>query len=251
MTIDAQILSITLLVSVFIGVILIFFLSAVVYYHRQYLKMQKERIHAEITIQENERKRIATDLHDSLGPLLSSVKLNINSIDVDSSADKEIIAKAGKHIDEIIKGLRQISNNLLPNTLDRKGLAEALKEFASQMNSKNAMAIEVQCIETPSLAKDKEIHVFRMIQEIVNNAIKHAGARQLKIGMGKEDKALLILTKDDGKGFDVIKAKANPAGLGLKSLESRIEILNGHMVIESEPGKGTVHFIKIPLDANQ
>jgi signal transduction histidine kinase len=85
-----------------------------------------------------------------------------------------------------------------------------------------------------------------MIQEIVHNTLKHAQATSLKIGLGQDDGFLLILAHDDGKGFDVARAKEESGGLGLKSLESRTEILNGQLIIESTP-RGTEHFIKIPV----
>src|SRR5215217_3298651 len=100
---NENVINSTLIISVLIGIILVFFIFSIINYHRRYIQLQKERILAEITIQENERKRIANDLHDSLGPLLSSVKLNINSIDVMTEGDRKIIEKAGRHIDEIIK----------------------------------------------------------------------------------------------------------------------------------------------------
>ena len=238
----------TYVISLLITIIILFFLFSIIKYHRSYIKLQKERILAEITIQENERKRIANDLHDSLGPLLSSVKLHINSVDVATEDDQKVIDKAGKHIDEIIKSLRQISYNLLPSTLERKGLVEAIKEFTDNINQKNVLQIEFHVLANVRLAKEKEIHIFRMLQEIVQNTLKHARARNLQIGFGQEDGHLLILIKDDGKGFDVTRAKEESTGLGLKSLETRKEILNAKLVIESAPDKGTNHFIKIPLN---
>lgn len=236
-----------LIVVLLIAVIITYFIITIVRYHRRYIRLQKERILAEITIQEKERKRIATDLHDGLGPILSSVKLNINSIEIASENDKVIIDRAGKHIDEIITSMRQISYNLLPNTLERKGLLEALKEFTTLINSRKVLQIDLQVLKSFPIPKEKEIHIFRMIQEIVHNTVKHAQAKHLKIGMGQEEGFLLILTKDDGNGFDVAKAKEESNGLGLKSLETRTEILNGQLVLESKPGQGTEHFIKIPV----
>ncbi|MBC7903837.1 MAG: sensor histidine kinase [Gemmatimonadaceae bacterium] len=239
-----------LIVVLLIAIIIVYFIITIIRYHRRYIKLQKERILAEITIQENERKRIATDLHDGLGPLLSSVKLNINSIEVPLESDRLIVEKAGRHIDEIIKSMRQISYNLLPNTLARKGLIEALKEFTSLLNEKNHMTIELQVLNQLQIDKEREIHIFRMIQEIIHNALKHSNANTLKIGIGQEDGFLMILVRDDGKGFDLEKAKDESKGLGLKSLESRTEILNGQLVIDSKPGQGTEHFIKIPDKTN-
>jgi signal transduction histidine kinase len=247
MILAVDIINSTFIISILIGIIILFFIFSIINYHRRYIKLQKERIHAEITIQENERKRIANDLHDSLGPLLSSVKLNINSIDVSTEEDRKIIDKAGRHIDEIIKSLRQISYNLLPNTLERKGLISAISEFTEIINQKSHLQVILHVIKPASLAKEKEIHIFRMLQEIIQNTLKHAKAKTLQIGIAQEDGFLLILTKDDGHGFDVNRAKFESTGLGLKSLESRKEILNAQLIIDSTPEQGTNHFLKIPL----
>lgn len=237
-----------IIVVVFTAVILSYFILSLLRYHRRYLKLQKERIFAEITIQEIERKRIANDLHDSLGPVLSAVKLNINSIEITSAQDQQIIDRTGKYLDEIIASMRQISYNLLPNTLERKGLVEAVHEFIAQVNNKHSIDIEFMVLKDCSIPKEKEIHIFRIIQEIIQNTIKHAMAKHLQIGISEEDGNFLLLTKDDGKGFDVQKEKMHLNGLGLKSLESRSELLNGVLSLESSPnGGGTNYFLKIPI----
>jgi signal transduction histidine kinase len=210
------------------------------------MKLQKDRIRAEITIQENERKRIATDLHDSLGPLLSAVKLNINSIEIQPE-DRSVMEKAGRSLDEIIGSMRQISYDLLPNTLELKGLTEAVKDFIRHVGHRKGINIQLYLVREITVPKEKEIHIFRMIQEIIHNAIKHARAKNLQIGLSIEDGYLLLLAKDDGKGFDVEAVRKAVTGLGLKSLESRCEILNGILSLESTPGSGTNYFIKIPL----
>lgn len=244
---ENQFLEAIIIIAILIGIILIYFIITIIRYHRRYIRLQKERIFAEIAIQENERKRIANDLHDSLGPLLSTVKLNMNSIDVHNSQDQEIIDKAGRHIDEIIRSLRQISYNLLPNTLQRNGLNEALQEFTKDIQSKHNVQIHLLFLKEVKIGKEKEIHVFRMLQEMIHNALKHAHAQNLYIGIGQENGNLEVVVKDDGKGFDVEKVKAGSRGLGLKSLESRIEILNGQLTIESMPNKGTHYSFKAPL----
>ena len=237
----------TIVFAVLIAIIILVFIISILRYHRRYVRLQKERMFAEITMQENERRRIANDLHDSIGPMLSSVKLNINSIEVKDSVDEEIVQKAGRHLDDIIKNMRQISHNLLPNTLERKGLIEALKEFTDSINDSKHIKIHLQLVHELSIGKEKEIHLFRIIQEIVQNTLKHAKAKNLQIGIGQENEHVLILTMDDGVGFDTENAKGKSTGLGMKSLETRTEILNGKLVLESKPGKGTNYFIKIPI----
>ena len=243
---EDKILFTTLLFSLIIAVIVSYFFISIIRHHRRYMKLQREKILAEITIQENERRRIATDLHDSLGPLLSAVKLNINSIDVQAH-DEAVLAKAGKSLDEIIGSMRQISYDLLPHTLEMKGLAEAVKDFIGHMNDRKSLNIQLYVVRDVKIPKEKEIHIFRMLQEIIHNTIKHAKAHNLQIGLSQEENNLLLLTKDDGIGFDPEKVKESSTGLGIKSLESRCEILNGILSMESKPGFGTNYFIKIPI----
>ena len=105
---EAKVLNITLFVSLVVAIIIVYFFVSIIRYHRRYMKLQREKIFAEITIRENERKRIAGDLHDSLGPLLSAVKLNISSVDVETAADREVLEKTGGYLDEIIGSMRRI-----------------------------------------------------------------------------------------------------------------------------------------------
>ncbi|MDP4246047.1 MAG: sensor histidine kinase [Bacteroidota bacterium] len=244
---ENKVLNITILLSIVISIIIIYFFVSIIRYHRRYMRLQRERIFAEITIRENERKRIAGDLHDSLGPLLSAVKLNISSVEIPDAGDREVLEKTSRYLDEIIGSLRRISYDLLPNTLERKGLVEAIREFVSQMNLKKNIDIQLFVVKEIRVPNEKEIHIFRMIQEIVHNTIKHAGAKTLQIGMSEEGGNLLFLTKDDGRGFDKERELSRTNGLGLKSLASRCEILNGVLSLESKPGAGTNYFIKIPV----
>lgn len=244
---EKNIYNITIFISVLLAIVLIYFVVSIIRYHRRYIRLQRQKIMAEISIQENERKRIANDLHDSIGPLLSSVKLQINSIDVSSEEDQRVINNAGRYLDEIIGSMREISYNLFPNTLQRKGLTEATREFINNMNHRHSTSINLYLKDEVTLTPEKEIHVFRILQEIVQNTLKHASAKTLQLGFGKENNELLILTKDDGKGFDMEKARKNGDGFGLKSIESRVDILHGQMDVQSDLAKGTSYFIKIPL----
>jgi len=235
-----------LILAFLIGLVVIYVVFTVLRYHKRYIRLQKDRLHAEINTQENERKRIANDLHDSIGPLLSSVKLQINSVDISSPEDEKIIQNAGKYLDEIIGSMREISYNLLPNTLQRKGLMEALREFAANISAKHPTAIEVLVKNEVTIAREKEIHVFRILQEIIHNTIKHARANHLQLHFGTENRELVILTRDDGQGFDAEKLRRGSEGFGLKSMESRVDMLNGNMEVKSGT-QGTSFLIRVPL----
>ena len=228
-------------------IVTICFFASIIRYHRRYMRVQREKILAEITMRENERKQIAGDLYDGLGPLLSAVKLNISSVETESSSDKDLLEKTGGYLDEIIGSVRRISHDLLPNTLERKGLLDAIRELINQVRYRQSVNIQLYVVREFRLPKEKEIHMFRMIQEIVLNTIKHADANNLQIGFSEEEGHLLCLTKDDGRGFDKEKVLAGSAGLGLRSLQSRCEILNGVLTLDSMPGGGTNYFISIPM----
>jgi signal transduction histidine kinase len=243
---DDKIFYITIFISLLIAVIILFFVVSIVLYHRRYIQLQRERINAEITILENERKRIAADLHDSMGPLLSTIKLNIHSIVVTDERDNQIIAKSSGYIDEVIRGLRQISHNLLPATLERKGLIEALHEFIRQLSDKQLLEIKFNTSGEINIPPEKQIHIFRIIQEITHNTLKHARATQLHIVLTRENGFYLVLIKENGIGFDVKKARTESSGLGMKSLAIRTDILRGSLSIDSVPGQGTNYFVKIP-----
>jgi signal transduction histidine kinase len=192
---ETKILNITLYVSLIIAIIIIYFFVSIIRYHRRYMKLQREKIFAEITIRENERKRIAGDLHDSLGPLLSAVKLNIGNVEVSEPDDRQVLEKTGTYLDEIIGSLRRISYDLLPGTLERKGLLEAIREFIGQVKNKQSVDIQLYIVKEISVSKEKEIHIFRMIQEIVHNTIKHAHAKNLQIGFSVEEDTFCVLRR--------------------------------------------------------
>jgi signal transduction histidine kinase len=241
---ENDLIYIGIFIGAFLAIIISFFIVSMLRYHRRYVKLQKERVMNEIAILENERKRIAYDLHDSLGPVLSSVKLNINSLETPSDDDQLLIQKASGRIDDVIRNMRAISYNLLPITLERKGFFEALREFIDYTTVKNKLPIQVLFKQQVEIPKPKQIHIFRMLQEIIHNSIKHAQAKNLYIVFGYEDGQIIIVTKDDGIGFDVRKVQENSTGLGLKSIESRTDILNGKIHVESTPGKGTTYLFK-------
>jgi signal transduction histidine kinase len=242
---ESRIVTTTLLICALLGVIIAFFISSIILYHRRYIRLQRERISAEIQSLENDRKRIATDLHDSLGPILSGVKLNISSITVPNADDAMILQKATGYIDDIIQNMRKISYDLLPNTLDRRGLLEALQDFASMITANQSLHIDIFTVKKGEIQKEKEIHIFRILQEIIHNTLKHAKATLLNIGFSWDEKELLIMVEDNGVGFDVEKAK-DASGLGLKSLEIRTDVLGGRFTIQSKIGKGTRYYIRIP-----
>jgi signal transduction histidine kinase len=202
---------------------------------------------AEITAMEKERTRIAADLHDELGPILSGIKLKINSFDLADADDKHEVEKTNEHIDMLIQRMREISYDLIPNSLIRKGLVHALTEFTKFINETRQLEITFQAVGSVCIPEHKAIHIYRIIQEIVHNAIKHSRANCLHILIKQAAGELEVSTKDDGVGFDHPTATKGEGGIGLRNISSRSEIIGGEMSIESRKDIGTKYDFKIPI----
>lgn len=244
---EQQLYEIILIAAIILAIITGYFIYSVIRQKNHVLKWQQNRIRAEIETLENERERIASDLHDELGPMLSAVKLQVNHLEPVDENEKKLLEKSSKHIDEIVKRFREISYDLLPNTLVRKGLLKAAEEFFGKMNDAHDLKIEFNYPTELAIPKEKEINIYRMLQEITHNTIKHAKAANLKINLHKTGTQLILHTKDDGCGFSYETKLNESSGLGLLNLQSRAEVLNGQMSINSQPGNGTEFYITIPV----
>lgn len=237
---------VVLIAAILVMVIIIFFIRSIFRQQKIVMKWQQARIAAEINTLEGERKRIAGDLHDELGPVLSAIKLQINHLEPVSDTEAVILKKSSDQIDGVIQRFREISYNLLPNTLVRKGFIKATEELISKLQSLHPLKIEFKS-DHFSLPSEKEVNLYRIIQEITQNTIKHARATVLRINVSLKEKTLLFQTQDDGIGFNYNDKIHHPVGVGLLSLQSRAELLGGHLVVNTERGSGASFQIEIPL----
>jgi signal transduction histidine kinase len=196
---------------------------------------------------EKERARIAADLHDELGPMLSAIKLKIGSFELSNEDDIKEAEKTDQHIDSLMKRMREISYDLIPNTLIRKGLLTALKEFIDYTNESDSLKINFESSENINTDQQKAIHIYRIAQEVINNTIRHSGAKLLSIQLKQENGILFLSTTDDGVGFDHHLASKGEGGIGLRNILNRTEIIGGQMFIESEKQKGTKYSFEIPV----
>jgi len=233
--------------SVMLACFLAFFVFTILRQQRRNQVLQKEKTLAEITTLEKERTRIAADLHDELGPMLSSVKLLINNLDHVHPDDQRSIEKANDYIDGILVQLRGISNDLMPQTLLRKGLIVAVEDFVNDSNDKRKMHIDFRFNSSVPIRSDQDIHLYRIIHEVIHNAEKHADATEMEIDLSAGPSKLILKLKDNGQGFDLHNPVYTQKGLGLKNILSRVETLNGEVYLNSAPRKGTEYLIEIPL----
>ena len=210
---------------------------------QEILKQQDIATKAIIAAEETERKRIATDLHDGVGQLMSAAKMNLSAIESDlnftSITQKNAYDKAMALVDEGCKEVRAVSHNMMPNALLRAGLASAVREFLDNLNS-NVIKINLYTDGlNERIDSNTEIILYRVIQECVNNVIKHAKATLLDISIVKESDNISVTIEDNGVGFDKTLLK-NDTGIGLKNIETRMAFLKGSVEWESQPGKGTL-----------
>ena len=244
---EARIYIAIIITVIVLGIIIGYFAVSVIRQQRRNLELQKANALAEIAAREKERARNAADLHDELGPLLSVVRFQLDHVELVNRDEKEQLTNASKHLDGLIERMRDVANNLMPSALVRKGLIGAVEEFASNAEATSTMKISVTGDKDFNVEEGKSINIYRVIQELVHNCLKHAQATKMEIEMEMNNGFLKILCRDNGKGFDPIHVSKTSEGIGLRSIRNRIDIMDGSLVIETQPGNGTAFLFEIPI----
>ncbi|AWI25168.1 sensor histidine kinase [Flavobacterium pallidum] len=191
------------------------------------------RLEALLDGQEKERKRIAEDLHDGLNGDLSAIKHHISSIseEIPENSGRVKLQKIIEMVDQVCSQTRSISHDLMPASIMDFGLVEALKQYCVKINTSHPIVIDFQYFGAmASLPKNLETTIYRIIQELINNAVKHSGAAQALVQMNFHEREIFITVEDNGKGFDLNMV---PLGLGLKNIRSRVHLLHAEMEINS------------------
>jgi len=215
------------------------------------LARQKEiRTKSIIEAEEKERKRIAQDLHDGVGQILSAAKLNLSALEskvnLEHQDQKDAYKNALDLIDDSVREVREVSHNMMPNTLIKLGLASAIREFITKVGNIPTLKIDLEIVGLDSRINESvETVLYRVIQETVNNILKHAKATHISLQLVRHDTELTVMIEDNGVGFDTEKI-SEFAGIGLKNIISRIEFLNGTVHFDSIPGRGTNVIIEVP-----
>lgn len=203
--------------------------------------------------QEEERKRIAMDIHDGIGQMLTSLKFQIESIDLkDSEKASQKISEIGQLIKEVIREVRRVTFNLKPTVLGDYGLQAALNVFIQEIGKLTDIKLEYHTSgEIARLPQKTENNIFRIIQEAINNAIKYSEAHIITVELRQSENYLIITVRDDGKGFDMKLVEGRnlniDTGRGFFNMYERTEYVNGKLDIRSDPGKGTSVELTVPV----
>ncbi len=199
--------------------------------------------------QEKERTRIARDLHDGLGNLLSSLKVNIGSLQInfDDNISKKMYGNASQMIDEACTEVRKIAHEMMPESLKKLGLRKALEDLVLKMDAIHEFEAEFHVHGTEKTLEDNtNVMLFRIVQEALNNTIKYAEAKEVSVQITYSEEWIDLTIEDDGIGFDP-NALENEKGMGLKSIAFRAVFIGGTYDLNSRPGVGTLVTINIPL----
>jgi two-component system, NarL family, sensor histidine kinase DegS len=203
--------------------------------------------------QEEERKRIAMDIHDGIGQMLTSLKFQIESIDLnDNEKAKQKIREIEMLIKEVIREVRKVTFNLKPTVLGDFGLQAALNVFVKEIGKLTDIKLVYKTSrEIDRLPQKIENNIFRIIQEAINNSIKYSHAQQISVELSQSNEELSVTVSDDGKGFDTSLVDARSmdieSGRGFFNMYERTEYVNGHLSIDTTPNKGTTVVLKIPI----
>ncbi len=231
------------------------------YKHRQ--KLQQQRI-AELETQQQltateavlkgeaqERTRLAKDLHDGLGGMLSGIKYSLNTMKenlIMTPENAQAFARSIDMLDSSIQEMRRVAHNMMPEALVKFGLDTALRDFCLHISQSGALAVSYQSMGLSNIQLEQTVSVtiYRIVQELINNTIKHAAAKTAIVQLSVSGQTLSVTVEDDGKGFDITTLQKSE-GIGWSNIENRINFLNGKLDIQSANNKGTSVLIELPL----
>lgn len=215
-------------------------------------KLRKENqnhlLSAIISTEEKERKHFAKEIHDGLGPVLSSAKMTLSAIDKSKIDNRnfELIEKTESLVDNAIVATKEISNHLTPHVLERYGLKKSIETFVRSTIAKNTIDIDINTnIGKNRYKPNLEVIIYRICCELINNTLKYASASKITILLLEENDFIVFKYDDNGKGFNVEILETN--GMGLINIKSRVKSLNGSIEIKSKPQKGFYASIKFPI----
>lgn len=227
--------------------------------HTQKQKIQQQRIieletekkltaaEAVLKGEEQERTRLAKDLHDGLGGLLSGIKYSFQTMKgnlIMTPDNQQAFERSMDMLDSSIKEMRRVAHNMMPEALVKFGLDTALKDFCNDINQNGIVHVDYQSIamENANIDQTTAINIYRIVQELINNILKHASAKSAFLQVTNTNGQLSVTVEDDGKGFDKSMLDLEK-GMGWSNIQSRIKFLNGNFDVQSDPGKGTsIHF---------
>jgi PAS domain S-box-containing protein len=200
-----------------------------------------------IETEENDRKQFAADLHDDLGPILSTIKLRLGLMEKvkDSGELQENIAISNELMGLVVEKIRTISHNITPHLIESLGLEAAVHDLCNRITNNSKMVVEFDSkLKAKRFSQPVELHYYRIISELVNNSIKHSGATKIHINLRSDDETLTLVYFDNGKGYNMKEGIQMSGGIGLRSIQNRVSLINGTIDVQINKGATVVKIIK-------
>jgi signal transduction histidine kinase len=213
------------------------------------LSLQQQVVYQTLDAVEDERKRVARDLHDEIGASLSAMRLLVAQLTQHTPPTPEatdLTTRFKGVIDDTIDSIRRISNDLLPQGLEELGLTYALEGLCEAAMALSDVDVELSVDTEPVLSSRRGLLVYRLVQELLNNALKHAEATEISLSLHHENQQLQLHYADNGKGFDFDQAYQRRS-FGLKNIETRAQMLQGTVSFDTQPAQGLRVTLSIPL----
>ncbi len=212
-------------------------------------KFESEILKTHIEVQDQTMQTIATELHDNIGQLLSLTTLTLNSIQItDNEKASEKISSSLSLVSKSIKEIRELAKILHGEQIVESGIGNAIEQEISWLRKIEGYTLQVtnDLLQINITSQDKDLIILRLLQEIINNIIKHAQASTIQIDTSLKNETLLLTVKENGIGFNYEDAAKRKTGMGLNSIKKRVEMIDGKIDVISAPEKGTSIFIEIP-----
>jgi signal transduction histidine kinase len=212
--------------------------------------LENKLMTAVLRTEERSRAEISRDLHDGLGPLLSSAKMSLSAVSKEgmTEKDKDTLRNTAQVIDEAIRSLREISNNLSPHMLNNFGLARGIKNFVDRVASLHDVQIEFRTkLRSERFDSNIEVIIYRVACELINNSLKHSKCRRIDLELVVQGANIVLKYSDDGCGFSFDDVKDR--GMGISNMNSRISSLSGTFRMDSTPGSGMTAYVEVSTDS--
>jgi signal transduction histidine kinase len=243
-TIETKIYTAFIIASVVIGALFLYFAVKMIRNHRRHFDLLRTYYLNEIELLEGDRGRIARDLHDDLGPLVSVANLLIQNCKGADEEDREFLAKAEQSMNELTIRLGGIAKNLTPGILNDKGLQSAIEQFIDTCRTATNIRFLFSCDLNQEPVQQFALHIYRMVQELFHNALKHSKATMVELRIAEENGSIHLIYLDDGIG---LSEDSFNEGSGIRNMRNRVTVLNGLMQVNQQNKKGTEIYFSLPI----
>ena len=226
-------------------VLMAYFLGMIFRYHRQIKAGRLERYREDIDAMERDRERIALELHDDFASSLSTLRMDVARLIGPGEKNYDKLGSLKEQVDNMIERMKHMAHEMMPRELSRRGLHKALELLVARVAQSSGITIQFNN-EVSNVDKKKSLHIYRIVQEVLTNVVKHSKATLVSFDIWRSNGKIYFKISDNGKGFNVKAEAARGGGAGLYNISARTQLLQGDMYITSAANEGATYEFEIP-----